>query len=210
MKKIIYRVLFLSIVFISILLNNTISETIPKSPNEIKPLLIGDNIPNAKLKNIEGKEVNIKDVVNGNTVLIFFRGGWCPYCNKHLSELTEIEKDIKNLGFRIIAISPDNVNNSIVNSEKNNLNYELYSDFNMELSKKMGIAYVVDKSYKEKLNKANISLSNFVIDGKEKSMLPVPSVFVFVKGKIEFEHVIPNYKKRISSKMLLSVLKSLK
>jgi peroxiredoxin len=40
-------------------------------------------------------------------ILVFYRGGWCPYCNLQLSELRLVESEAKALGYRMIAISPD-------------------------------------------------------------------------------------------------------
>jgi len=37
----------------------------------------------------------------------FFRGGWCPYCNLHLSEMRLVEKQLKEMGFNIWFISID-------------------------------------------------------------------------------------------------------
>jgi peroxiredoxin len=38
------------------------------------------------------------------TVLVFYCGAWCPYCNAYLADLMTIKKQAAAHGFRIIAI----------------------------------------------------------------------------------------------------------
>jgi len=47
--------------------------------------------------------------------------------------------------------------------------------------------------------------------GKTSDAIPVPTVMIVDKeGKILFEYINPNYKERLSSEMLLVVLKTIK
>ena len=102
---------------------------LPKSATDIAPLLIGEKIPNLILKSAEDKEFNLKDLFKQKrTILVFYRGGWCPYCNLHLSALAEAEKELLELGYQIVAISPDSPKNLKVTEEKDKVNYLLLSD----------------------------------------------------------------------------------
>lgn len=177
---------------------------IPQKAIDISPLLIGEKVPDLPVKNLKSEEVSLVTLFAvKNTVLIFYRGGWCPYCNLHLAELQAIENDILNLGYQIIAISPDSPSNLQASLQKHKLNYQLLSDANMELSKAFGLAYAVPDASKERLNKAS--------DGQNIGMLPVPSVFVInQQGEIMFEYINPDYKKRLKGSLLLAVLKELK
>ncbi|MBD3161340.1 MAG: hypothetical protein GF346_03980 [Candidatus Eisenbacteria bacterium] len=50
---------------------------VPDDPSEICPLLIGESIPSAPVRNVIGDTVALSDVVQGTaTLLIFYRGGW--------------------------------------------------------------------------------------------------------------------------------------
>jgi len=134
---------------------------------------------------------------------MFYRGGWCPYCNKHLAELQGAESKINKLGFQIIAISPDSPQNLQLTDSNNELRYSLYSDGDGILMKALGIAFKAPEKSIDKLMKNS--------DGLNEGFLPVPSVFVVdTSGKIEFEYINPNYKTRIGADLLLAVLKELK
>jgi thiol-disulfide isomerase/thioredoxin len=56
----------------------------------ISPLLIGEKIPNVVLHDANGKEVKTKDIFDKKTVLVVYRGGWCPYCNSQLADMQDI------------------------------------------------------------------------------------------------------------------------
>ena len=176
---------------------------IPKSANDIAPLLIGEKVPGITLKTAENTTVKISDLLQKKkTVLVFYRGGWCPYCNLHLQALAEAEKQILDLGYQIIAISPDSPENLKITEEKDKVKYTLLSDSKGELIKAMGIAYEAPENYK--------SVINVHSKGINTSLLPVPSVFILnTEADILFEYIAPDFKHRITTDLLVSVLKAL-
>jgi peroxiredoxin len=149
------------------------------------------------------------DLTKGKkSILIFYRGGWCPYCNVHLSELQQVEDDILALGYKLIAISIDKPEKLKESLQEHSLNYELYSDSKAEVSKAFGIAFKVEDSQVEMLKNHNMNLEKS--SGEQHHILPVPSVFIVdEEGKIIFEYVNPNYKIRMSGNLLLETAKNL-
>jgi peroxiredoxin len=176
---------------------------LPKLATEIAPLLIGEKIPNFNLKSVENTNVNLTELISKKrTVLVFYRGGWCPYCNAHLAALGEAEKQLLDLGYQIIAISPDAPKSLKVTDDKEKLNYLLLSDSTGELSKAVGIAFQAPENYKTTITKGS--------EGVNSSFLPVPAVFILnTNAEIEFEYITPNFKNRISNDLLIAVAKSL-
>ena len=138
-------------------------------------------------------------IVNKKTVLIIYRGGWCPYCNSQLMEMQEIENQIIALGYQIIAISPDAPKFLKDTTEKDKINYQLFSDSEGKFAQALGVAF---KREKPKLEKYS--------EGRNPGFLPVPTVYITNKnGEIEFMYINPNYSKRLKGSLLLSVLKTL-
>jgi len=198
---------FLKQFVIIILLMNShslMAQVIPAKAIDVSPLLIGEKAPRAFVSSFAGKPDSLSHILSVKpTVLIFYRGGWCPYCNIHLAELQNIEKDILKLGYQIVAISPDSPENLAASMNKHKLNYQLLSDANMNISLSFGIAYSVPETSKERLSSAS--------GGGNPGLLPVPSVFVLnQQGEILFEYINPDYKKRLKGSLLLAVLKELK
>lgn len=172
---------------------------IAEKAEDISPLLIGEKIPKQDLISVDNKAVSTNEIFNKKTVLIIYRGGWCPYCNSQLMEMQEIENQIIALGYQIVAISPDSPKFLKETIKEDKLNYQLFSDSDGKFSEALGIAF---KREKPKLDKYS--------EGKNPGFLPVPSVFVLDKNReIEFLYINPNYAKRLKGKMLLAVLKSL-
>ena len=176
----------------------------PKLATDISPLLIGEKIPNTTLKSSENKDIILSDLFKKKkTILVFYRGGWCPYCNAHLAALAQAEKQLLDLGYQIIAISSDSSNNLKITEEKDKLNYLLLSDSKGELAKAMGIVFEAPENYK--------SILNVHSNGDNKLFLPVPSVFILNgDGEIQFEYIAPDFKHRISTELLVAVAKNLK
>ena len=195
------KLLFISLIFIGC--TNHLS--IPLEAEDISPILIGEKLPNANFQNAEGEYVQLKALLGEKpTVLVFYRGGWCPYCNVQLSGLVEIEEDVLKLGYQIVAISPDDYKNLQSTIENNSTKYTLLSDPNGKFIKEIGIAFKTSSSLKEYITGKGQK-------GETSPVMPAPTVMIVdKKGVIKFEYINPNYKERISGEMLLSVLKTIK
>lgn len=178
------------------------------SADDIRPLFVGEKVPDVSFKDTEGKTIKLNSLLeNGPTVLVFYRGGWCPYCNMQLSQLREIEDRILNLGYQITAVSADSPSNVTKSIEKHSMHYTLLSDNTMDAAKSFGIAFKVDKEGLERGKAHGVSLDE--ASGFDHHILPVPAVFVVDKsGTILFEYVNPDYHVRLSAKVLLAVLKA--
>lgn len=176
---------------------------LPKSATEIAPLLIGEKISSVNLKSIENKLVNLQELfAKQKTIIVVYRGGWCPYCNAHLASMGESEEELLGLGYQIIAISPDAPENLKSTEEKEKLNYTLLSDGDGLFSKSVGIAFQAPENYKSIISKGS--------QGSNTAFLPVPAIFIVNKNaEIEFEYFTPNYKTRISTELLIAVAKAL-
>jgi peroxiredoxin len=194
----------LSLAVITYLILNVVAfAQLPANPEDISPLLIGEKLPDVTIKDMNGKEISTGSLWSGKkTVLIFYRGGWCPYCNAQLNQLSLIEKDIIDLGYQLVAVSADGSEKLQESLSKNDLHYTLLSDAGGVFSKAVGIAFKAPGHY-EKLLKDSQS-------GNTETFLPVPSVFIISgEGEILFEYINPNYKVRISSELLMGAAKAL-
>jgi peroxiredoxin len=197
MKELLFTLSIILITFSNVLAQ------VPDRAEDVSPLLISEQIPEVDITSLDENTVSIKDVVKEKrSILVFYRGGWCPYCNKHLSAIGEATEKILNLGYQIIAISPDSPDELKKSADKNELSYDLYSDSDGKLITEMGIAFQATEKYSSMLLKYS--------GDKNSGILPVPSLFVIdTDGTILFEYISPNYKNRITENLLLSVLKDL-
>lgn len=183
---------------------NSLHAQIAEKAEDVAPLLVGETFPNIEVTGTDEQTIGFLEVLGKKpTVLIFYRGGWCPYCSAHLQDLGEIELDIIELGYQVIAVSPDRIDKLKDIELMDDINYRLYSDASGELMQATGIAFKAPERYGERL----LDWSG----GKNDGFLPVPSVFIVnQEGLIEFEYINPNYKQRMSGALLLAVLRVLK
>ncbi len=176
----------------------------PEKAEDISPLLVGENVPQATLANHKGETIDFQDLIKKKpSIVLFYRGGWCPYCNLQLAGIQEIEKELLDLGYQILAISPDDAQHLTQTVEKKALTYDLLSDADMTLAKKFGIAFQAPEKYKKVINIKKHS------GGKNtENLLPVPAVFlVDTEGVIQFEYINPNFKVRLHPELLKAAAK---
>src|SRR6266481_1658759 len=139
------------------------------------PLKAGDSIPNVTLRTEEDKEVSLRKLVSEKpTVLIFYRGGWCPFCNRHLQSLVGIERDLNRAGAQLLAFSMDQPAKLKATPDRGKLHYRLLSDSDAVAVKAFGIAFKVDDATVEKYKTYGISLE--AASGKDHHILPHPAV----------------------------------
>jgi peroxiredoxin len=169
----------------------------------VTPLLIGQSAPNSKLKTVDGDPVSLKALtMQKPTVLIFYRGGWCPYCNRQLAGLKDLEGRLDALGYQILAISPETPAQLQEQKLQTKFAVQLLADPELEAISGFGIGfYVPDEKRTTYKSKWDISLTSDKVSGK--AVLPAPAVFILdTNGKVLFSYVNPDFKTRISPELL--------
>jgi peroxiredoxin len=136
--------------------------------------------------------------------LVFYRGGWCPYCNRHLSALQTVHDELSELGFALLAVSPDRPERLPETAAKNEVGYRLLSDSKLWAARSFGLVFQMPREkvtrYREQYN---IDLEAW--SGQEHHQLPVPAVYLIDRnGRIEFAHYDPDYKQRLDPDRLLA------
>ncbi|MFH1050257.1 MAG: peroxiredoxin-like family protein [bacterium] len=194
-----------SLMFITFFSCNTDDKNLnlPKSPQSISPLIIGKKIPDMMLTDIYGNEVNLKKIISERpTILVFYRGIWCMYCNQQISQLREINQLLSEMGYQVIAVSSDKLSKNIEMMQKYELEFPILSDSTLSGAKSLGIAYDASEIYK------GMFLVLEENSGTNHHILPVPAVFILnQEGTIIFEYINPDFKIRISPELLISAAK---
>lgn len=179
------------------------------SATEAAPLAAGARVPAAVVQTVEGDKLDLAAAVAEKpTLLVFYRGSWCPYCNRHLAALGEIEPELLKLGYQILAVSPDETPGLRAAAEKNRLNYRLLSDRAMLASAAFGLAFRIDGPTVEKYRGYKIDLPP--VPGEPAARwLPVPAVYVIGRdGVVKFVHADPDYKARLAPADVLAAARA--
>jgi len=98
-----------------------------------------------------------------------------------------MEPKLAELGYRMLAISPEPPEKLVETMEKNSLTYTLLSDADLVAIRGFGIGFQAEAN----------------------SPLPVPSVYIVgMNGMIRFQYVNPDYRVRIDPDLLMAAAKA--
>ena len=144
----------------------------------------------------------------GPLVLIFYRGGWCPYCNLELRAWQQQGSALKALGATLVAVSPQTPDNSLSTAEKNELAFAVLSDSALEAATAFGVAFELPPELIELYGRVGNDLP--VLNGNGRWALPLPATYaVDAEGRIVFAHVEADYRRRAEPAEVLAVLEEL-
>ena len=176
------------------------SQTTPKG------LEVKSKAPIFSAKDQNGKDFNLqKALKKGAVILVFYRGQWCPFCNKQLSQLQDSLPQIEAKGATLVAVSPEQLENITKTVGKTKAVYPILHDEDLKIMKAYDVAFKVDNATIEKYKTYGIDFDN--ANGNNGASLPVPAVYIIdKKGKIVFKSFDTDYRKRVSVATILANL----
>lgn len=173
--------------------------------SEIEPLRAGDEAPRFAAETVDGNPFHFDPQdLERPVVVIAFRGGWCPYCNMHLSELRHVIPEIDAMGVDVLFLSgdrPELLYESLDDETRDEIagqGYTILSDAKAGAAIAFGIAFrASEKTIQRRHEKGqDIEASSMALHG----VLPVPSVFAInTDGRIDFAYTNADYKVRLPS-----------
>ena len=183
---------------------------VARTAAEIQPLQAGDRAPRFTVETVDNEPFDFDPrKLQRPAVLISFRGGWCPYCNMHLSELRHAISAISKMDVDVLFLSGDRSEILVSSLERetqddiDGLGYTILSDANAQAAIALGIAFKAsDRTMLRRHEKGDdIEKSSMARHG----VLPVPAVFaVNGEGTITFAYANPDYKVRLSADELVA------
>ncbi|MBF7091285.1 AhpC/TSA family protein [Flavobacterium sp. ALJ2] len=202
-------------------LNNQLSQQVPqevlevfeKSINDLKmqnidkkSIKIGDIVTPFSLLNTKNQLIHSKDILKkGKTILAFYRGSWCPYCNLELRELQNNITKITDKKATLLAISPQSSDHSMALTEKHELTFEVLTDKNNKLAKQLGISFKLQEFALPIYQAIGINLEEF--NQNDENTLPIPAVFVIdTDGSVIYKFIDTDYRNRLDIDELIQSL----
>ncbi len=170
----------------------------------------GSMLPSFTLPDSKNELVSSEKLLaNSNLALVFYRGGWCPFCNLYLKKLQDNLDEIKAAGGELVAISAENPDESLTTEQKNNLRFYVLSDKNLDYARKLGLVYQLPEETDTKYKSMGIDL--VVANDMKKPELPISATYVVNReGKIMYSFVEPDYKKRAEPETVIAELKKIR
>ena len=185
-------------------------EDIHDSADQVRPLLPGMNAPEFHVRDARGQAFHYIPAEHGKPVVLsFYRGGWCPYCNLHLSEMRHAEEQLEALGFDIWFISIDKPELLYESLDDPDTAHTIYSDSSLDATRAFGLAFRVDDATNERYLGYGIDLEG--ASGEAHHVLPAPATYIVGSdGVINFAYINPDYKVRLHPDVLVAAARAYK
>ena len=168
----------------------------------------GAPMPDFLLPDQHGRLVSLKKILDeGQAVVAFHRGHWCPYCTINADALARIEPEVKALGARIVAVTPEVRRFTSELAEATDATFPILSDMDNAYALDVGVAIKVPEDKRAAMVEAGWDISDYM--GTRSWMLPIPATFVVNRdGKVKARFVDPDYRKRMDVEDILAALRA--
>ena len=171
---------------------------------------VGDVLSDFTLPDATGRDVSLSELVaEGPAVLVFYRGGWCPYCNLALHQYqSELVPRLPSYGATLAAISPQKPDESLTSAEKHGLQFPVLSDAGARVARQLGIGFEPAEDVLEAQRALGLDIRNGNADGSPE--LPMPTVLIVDSDRtVQFADVQADYTSRTEVSEILAALERL-
>ena len=178
-----------------------------RSAEEAKGLPVGVKAPDFQAIDADSITFRLPEALNtGPVVLIFYRGHWCPICNKHLGVVHDSLKLITDRGATLVAVSPQKPEYLKKMSKKSGATFHLLYDEGYTIADAYDVTFTPEKK--------QLFTYNTLLNGKLKEAhsddsqrLPIPATYIISReGDIVWRQFDPDYHNRSTVKDILDNL----
>lgn len=189
--------------FLLLITTSTFAQIDASKPEGLK---VGDVAPAIAGTDQNGNKIMLSEILkNGPAVLIFYRGQWCPYCNKQLSQLNDSLSLITEKKGTVLTITPETTDNIKKTVEKTKASFSIVEDKGLAIMKAYKVNFAVDEKTIKKYKGYGIDFEK--ANGDNGANLPVPATYVVgTDGKIKYVFFNADYSKRASVNEIVSNL----
>lgn len=187
-------------------------ETLRPTANEVGTadeglgLSAGATAPDVALQDVDGSTVRLASLwSDGDVLVVFYRGGWCHYCNFQVRELAEAWPAFRQRGVRPVLVSVDRVEQAARTQASWEVPFPVLSDPDLAAHEAFQVVHAADDAEVERLAKAGLDVE--AASGRAHHKFAVPSLFlVEAPGVIQWVHVERDYKTRPSPQQILAAI----
>jgi len=182
-------------------------ETVRATDIEQSAKQVGDTAIDAQLAGWDGNNVKLSDLWReGPIVLMWYRGGWCPYCNIQLRAMQQSMDNIENAGAKLVVLTPELPEKAKETAKANDLDIVALHDKGNAVARKYGLVFQLPETiipaYREKLKLPEYT-------GNDAMELPLAATYVIdTSGKITYAFLDADYKKRAEPAEVIKAVKA--
>ena len=151
-------------------------------------LFINSKAADFRLKDQNDEWISLKDLrKKGPVVVMFYRGYWCPFCNRQLKALQDSLGLIKDKGASLVAITEETsvgIDTTII---RTGATFPLLTDVDGKMAAAYQVSYKVDDRTVNRYKMAGIDLLKN--NNQKQASLPVPAVYIVNKeGTVTYRY----------------------
>lgn len=168
-------------------------------------LAVGSAVPDVSISDSEGRQVALRDLASrGALLVVFYRGGWCPFCNFQIRELTTAFPEFQRRGVGLVAISVDRVEEAAKTNATYQIPFPVLSDPDLLAHRAFRVTRLVDDAEVARLKAMGLDIE--AASGRHHHTIAIPATFLVVQGVVRWAHASQDYRTRPSTAQLLSAV----
>ncbi|MEH2474140.1 peroxiredoxin [Nitrobacteraceae bacterium AZCC 2161] len=177
-----------------------------------RALRAGSMAPNFRLRDHGGRQLSLQELsATGPTIVHFYRGSWCTYCQDGLTDLAAAHADIRAAGGQVVAIAPPPSPEFVAGAQADaaRLPFTTLIDDGMKVAVAYGIAYSLPAELRP------IYLERGYVPPRNARAgewpVPIPATYlVSSNGTIVLGAVDVDYRNRLHSDQLVTALSGIR
>src|SRR3984957_17561791 len=181
------------------------AELAASAPAGIGP--VGTVLPDAELLDVHAAATTLYAAAgSGASVLIFYRGDWCPYCNIALSAYqAQLLPQLTERDIPLVAISPQKPDGSLTMQQKHSLAFTVVSDPGNTIAGRLGI--LTRPSPEARAAQLHLGLDLTGVNADGPVPLPMPPPVILDAGRaVRWIDVHPDYGTRTEPRQVIGAL----
>lgn len=162
-------------------------------PDILRP---GKPLPEFRAFDEQGNPLRSTVLIGSPAVILYVRGGWCPFCNEQVENLTAYYKDIVDLGARLILVTPKPLETTRRVARFFEVEFDFWLDESLDAAEKLGLLHTsaVPQEFRKEYGKDTVWPTALVVDRA---------------GIIRFAELSKHVSDRPNPETLLNVLRQL-
>lgn len=167
---------------------------------------VGSKVPDVHARDLDGHDVSLSSLYAESPVLlVFYRGGWCPYCNTEIHALTTAYPEFRKRGVRPVAISVDRPDEAAATKATYTIPFPVLSDTHAAVVEAFHVAKKLDAGEVLAMKQKNVDLEAHA--GDAHHVISIPSLFLIDKsGTVRWAHSDPDFKVRPTTRQMLDAI----
>lgn len=117
----------------------------PLSRDTGGPLAVGHTLPEFSMPTTGGETISSSDLLGQKSLLMFYRGNWCPLCVAQIEEVALQYRQLADLGVKVVLVSPQASGDTEELAARFNVPMVFAIDEDLALTKQLNLLHVGGK-----------------------------------------------------------------